>query len=70
MEFLKLNPSLFLFFFIDGCTRLIFPLYFQGIRMKFFRERKFNIFSRILEDGDGRSVIYNVSSARGQFFSF
>lgn len=36
----------------------------------FFFERKFNIFSRILEDGDGRSVIYNVSSARGQFFSF
>lgn len=70
MEFLKLNPSLFLLFFIDGCTRLIFPLHFQGIRMKIFFERKFNIFSRILEDGDGRSVIYNVSSARGQFFSF
>lgn len=46
MEFLKLNPSLFLFFFIDGCTRLIFPLHFQGIRMKFFFSRKSLIYFR------------------------
>lgn len=73
MEFLKLNPFFFLFFFIDRYTRLIFRflcIYFQGMRMKFFRE-KVLIFSKILRIlEDGRSSIYNVSYARGEFFSF